>query len=96
MSDSLFEEIVLHELTTGEEEHSGSLAHLKILVLSKLPMLKHIVEEESPAIPVFGYLEVLQVSECSRLKLLVPFPSLIPKSVNFGSLSNCDGMINLN
>lgn len=88
------EEIILHHMNIGEEKYPQSLTWLKELKLSKLPELKHLVDEDSQPVPILQNLETLEVLECSRLEILVPslvsFQNLVSLEV-----SKCHGLRNL-
>ncbi|KAF2288038.1 hypothetical protein GH714_004040 [Hevea brasiliensis] len=95
LSDASVEEIILQHINNGEEKHPQSLRCLKELkLLSKLPKLKRLVDEDYQSVPIFQNLETLKVLECSSLEILVP------SSVSFQNLmslevSKCNGLRNL-
>ncbi|XP_011007552.1 PREDICTED: uncharacterized protein LOC105113187 isoform X2 [Populus euphratica] len=90
--DASFKEIVRHEETSSRPNQV--FAQLRVLELSKLPELMHLLKESSQACQIFQNLEILRVSECGTLK------TLIPMSVSFRCLmtlevSKCNGLASL-
>ncbi|KAF2287595.1 hypothetical protein GH714_001446 [Hevea brasiliensis] len=89
LSDSLIEEIFLHQVRTDEHRY---LAFLK---LSKLPKLKHLAENDySQTISAFQFLKDLIVVECGGLKVLVPSSISFPNLTTL-TISKCHGLVNL-
>jgi hypothetical protein len=77
-----------------ERQYSGSLERLMKLYLSKMPKLMHLSNENSQKGRAFQNLEILIVSDCGRLK------NLMPSSVSFRNLNrlevwSCHGLISL-
>ena len=92
--DNFLEELFPYEDILHPEKHARILTQLRELELSQLPMLTHLWKEETQSSPILQNLEALEVSQCDKLKLLVP------SSVSFQSLttleiSKCHGLINL-
>jgi hypothetical protein len=65
-----------------ERQYSGSLERLMELHLSKMPKLMHLWNENSQKGRAFQNLEILSVSDCGRLK------NLMPSSVSFRNLNS--------
>ena len=94
MRDNFLEELFPYEDILHPEKHARILTQLRELQLSQLPMLTHLWKEETRSSPILQNLEALEVSQCGKLKLLVP------SSVSFQNLttleiSKCHGLINL-
>jgi hypothetical protein len=92
--DNFLEELFPYEDILHPEKHARILTQLRELELSQLPMLTHLWKEETQSSPILQNLEALEVSQCGKLKLLVP------SSVSFQNLttleiSKCHGLINL-
>ncbi|KAK8508897.1 hypothetical protein V6N12_034998 [Hibiscus sabdariffa] len=77
-----------------EDEHAGTLAHLKELRLSELPELTHLWKKEVSLAQVLCNLEFLQVVECRKLKNLLPI-SVSLKHLTTLKVSKCHGFRNL-
>jgi len=89
-----WEEVFPYEQALGPEEHARILPKLRELILTELPMLTHLWKEDTQPCQVLHNLEKLKVTECGKLKILVP------SSVSFQNLSEleiwkCHGLINL-
>jgi len=90
-----WEEVLFpYEEALGQEEHARILPKLRELILTGLPMLTHLWKEDTQPCQVLHNLEKLKVTECGKLKILVP------SSVSFQNLSKlkiskCHGLINL-
>jgi hypothetical protein len=90
-----WEEVLFpYEEALGQEEHARILPKLRELILTGLPMLTHLWKEDTQPCQVLHNLEKLKVTECGKLKILVP------SSVSFQNLSEleiskCHGLINL-
>ena len=67
---NLFFEEIFH--VTNKGQYAGTFERLTKLNLSKMPKLMHLWKENSQQGRAFQNLEILLVSQCSRLKNLVP------------------------
>jgi hypothetical protein len=88
------EEVFPYEEALGPEEHARILPKLRELNLIGLPMLTHLWKEDTQPCQVLHNLEKLEVTECGKLK------NLVPSSVSFQNLSEleiskCHRLINL-
>lgn len=88
------EEIVIHKQIKNKEHQLGALPHLKELKLSKLPKVVLLSNEDLESSLVFQNLETLEVSECCKLKTLVP-PSVLFCHLQVLEVSKCHALINL-
>jgi hypothetical protein len=89
-----WEEVFPYEEALGQEEHARILPKLTELFLTELPMLTHLWKEDTEPCQVLHNLKKLEVTECGKLK------NLVPSSVSFQNLSEleiskCHGLINL-
>ena len=94
ISNFFLEEICPCVLVDNEGQYTGMFEHLTNLHLSKMPMLMHLWKENSQESMAFQNLEILKVSECGKLK------SLVPSSISFQNLHTlsvwkCHGLISL-
>ncbi|KAB9241441.1 hypothetical protein FH972_027013 [Carpinus fangiana] len=94
VSHTFLEEIFPYEELLDQENYVGMLAQLRVLKLRVHPKLTHLWNEDTQPCPIFHNLDVLEVSYCGILKMLVP------SSVSFQNLSRleilkCHGLINL-
>ena len=71
---------------------TGILEHLSELKLSNMPKLMHLSEDTSQPSSVFQNLQILKVSECGKLKSLVP-SSIIFRNLKTIKVSKCHGLI---
>jgi hypothetical protein len=77
-----------------EQQYSGSLECLMQLYLSKMPKLMHLSNENSQKGRAFQNLEILGVSDCGRLKNLMP-SSVSFRNLNSLEVSRCHGLMSL-
>ncbi|XP_059429133.1 uncharacterized protein LOC132162940 [Corylus avellana] len=89
-----WEEIFPYEELPAQENHVGVPTQLRELNLNELPKLTHLWNEDTKPCSNFHIMEILVVSNCGILKILVP------SSVSFQNLSEleileCHGLINL-
>ncbi|XP_041020983.1 uncharacterized protein LOC121262542 [Juglans microcarpa x Juglans regia] len=95
VSCTSWQEIIQYEDFIGPEKHARIFPQLKELRVSKAPMLTHLWKEDVQESLVFHeVLEILAVSECHKLK------SLVPSSARFHNLTDleilsCNGLISL-
>ena len=89
---NLFFEEIFH--VTNKGQYAGTFKRLTKLNLSKMPKLMHLWKENSQQGRAFQNLEILHVSQCSRLKNLVP-SSMYFQNLNTLRVSKCHGLINL-
>ncbi|KAL0005320.1 hypothetical protein SO802_012881 [Lithocarpus litseifolius] len=92
--NSFLEEIFTYEEILQLGKHARILTQLKELKLSQLPMLTHLWKEDIEPSSIFQNLETLELSQCGKLK------ALVPSAVSFQNLTNmevseCHGLIYL-
>ncbi|KAM3734383.1 hypothetical protein ACB098_10G010700 [Castanea mollissima] len=78
----------------NEGQYAGMFERLTKLNLSKMPKLMLLWKENSQQGRAFQNLEILRVSECGRLKILVP-SSMHFRNLNVLSVWKCHGLISL-
>ncbi|XP_030959914.1 disease resistance protein At4g27190-like isoform X2 [Quercus lobata] len=78
----------------NEGQYAGTFDRLTELNLYKMPKLMLLWKENSEQGRAFQNLGILSVSECGRLKNLVP-SSMHFRNLNFLSVRKCHGLINL-
>ncbi|XP_075641868.1 putative disease resistance protein At4g27220 isoform X2 [Castanea sativa] len=78
----------------NEGQYTGTFERLTELNLYKMPKLMLLWKENSQQGRAFQNLEILVVSECGRLKILVP-SSMHFRNLNFLTVGKCDGLISL-
>ncbi|XP_041014592.1 probable disease resistance protein At4g27220 isoform X2 [Juglans microcarpa x Juglans regia] len=86
-----WEEIFPNELLDREK----LVPRLRKLELHCLPMLTHLWKGDAhEPCPIFHTLDILQVSQCAKLKSLMPHSVSLQNLTNL-KISNCHGLINL-
>ncbi|KAG2702072.1 hypothetical protein I3760_06G074300 [Carya illinoinensis] len=86
-----WEEIFLNELLDREK----LVPRLRKLELHCLPMLTHLWKGDThEPCPIFHTLDILQSSQCAKLKSLMPHSVSLQNLTNI-KISNCHGLINL-
>ena len=85
---------VSHLFFDNEGQYAGTFERLTELNLHKMPKLMLLWKENSEQGWAFQILEILTVSECGRLKNLVP-SSMHFRNLNILSVSKCHGLISL-
>ena len=78
----------------NEGQYAGTFEHLTKLNLYKMPKLMLLWKENSEQGRAFQNLETLAISECGRLKNLVP-SSMHFRNLNILSVWKCHGLISL-
>ncbi|KAG2702094.1 hypothetical protein I3760_06G074900 [Carya illinoinensis] len=91
--NSGWEEIFPYELLDPEVQVL-TVPRLRRLEVFRLPMLAHLWKEDTQPCPLFHNLEFLKMSECGKLRILVP-SSVYLQNLTDLSVSNCHGLINL-
>ncbi|XP_035548755.1 uncharacterized protein LOC118349228 [Juglans regia] len=90
-----WQEIIPYEDFIGPEKHARIFPRLKELRVSKASMLTHLWKEDVQEYLAFDkVLEILAVSECHKLKSLVPSSAYFHNLTDLEILS-CNGLINL-
>ncbi|KAF5462724.1 hypothetical protein F2P56_018707 [Juglans regia] len=95
VSCNSWQEIISYEDFIGPEKQTRILPRLKELRVSEAPMLTHLWKEDVQESLVFDkVLEILAVSECHKLRSLVPSSAYFHNLTDLEILS-CNGLINL-
>ncbi|KAG2702082.1 hypothetical protein I3760_06G074700 [Carya illinoinensis] len=87
------EEIFPYELLDAEVQVL-IVPRLRRLEVFRLPMLAHLWKEDTQPCPLFYNLEFLKVSECGKLRILMPSLVYLQNLTDL-DVSNCHGLINL-
>ena len=94
ISNFFLEEICPCGIVDNEGQYAEMFERLTTLHLSKMPKLMHLWMENSQQGRSIQNLESLYVSECGRLKILVP-TSMYFQNLNTLEVSKCHGLISL-
>ncbi|XP_042939469.1 uncharacterized protein LOC122274500 [Carya illinoinensis] len=95
VSYNSWQEIFQYEEFIGPRKHARLLPRLKELIVSKAQMLTHLWKEDiQESLAFHKVLEILVVSECHKLKSLVPSLICFPNLTDLEILG-CNGLINL-
>lgn len=73
-----------YEAHVVQEKRATMLTNLRELGLFQLPMLTHLWKGETQPCPIFHNLETLTVSNCGKLR------NVVPSTVSFQNLKNLE------